>query len=155
MEAVRRFAADGGPWWDLQRLPGPHRGRAAAGRAAEERGLRFLASRPGSGRSTRSVLTARRARPGARVPINHFAGSYACDDETLATAAPSDRVVLRYKDNPNGSADDIAGISNEAGNVVGLMPHPERAPHAAAGLRGRVLVLLRSLLNVATARAAA
>ena len=45
--------------------------------------------------------------------------------------------MLRYADNPNGSVDAIAGIANEAGNVVGLMPHPERASSAAAGLRGR------------------
>ena len=46
--------------------------------------------------------------------------------------------MLRYVDNPNGSVDDIAGIANEAGNVVGLMPHPERACRRAAGLRRRL-----------------
>ena len=49
-------------------------------------------------------------------------------------------------DNPNGSVDDIAGIANEAGNVVGLMPHPERASHALLGSEDG-LVLLRSLLR--------
>ena len=63
----------------------------------------------------------------AALPINHFVGSYVCDDATLAELRAEDRVVLRYVDNPNGSVDDIAGICNEAGNVVGLMPHPERA----------------------------
>ena len=53
---------------------------------------------------------------------------------------------MRYVDNPNGSLDDIAGISNEAGNVVGLMPHPERASDALLGTADGV-VLLRSLLG--------
>jgi phosphoribosylformylglycinamidine synthase len=56
---------------------------------------------------------------------------------------------LRYVDNPNGSLDDIAGICNEAGNVVGLMPHPERASEAILGSDDGV-VLLRSLLDAAT-----
>jgi len=57
----------------------------------------------------------------------------------------NDQIVLRYTDNPNGSLDDIAGVSNEAGNVVGLMPHPERA---SAEILGSVdgLVLLESFL---------
>ena len=51
------------------------------------------------------------------------------------------RVVVRYADNPNGSVGDIAGISNEAGNVVGLMPHPERASHDLLGSEdGNVLL---------------
>jgi len=62
--------------------------------------------------------------------------------------------VLRYLDNPNGSVDDIAGIANEAGNVVGLMPHPERASHALLGSEDG-LVLLRSLLGAAVSRVAA
>ena len=70
-----------------------------------------------------------------RIPVNHFEGNYVCDD----------RIVVRYVDNPNGSLDDIAGISNEAGNVVGLMPHPERASHALLGSADGV-VLLQSLL---------
>ena len=61
------------------------------------------------------------------IPINHFSVSYTCDDETLRRLRDGNRIVLRYLDNPNGSIDDIAGIANEAGNVVGLMPHPERA----------------------------
>jgi phosphoribosylformylglycinamidine synthase len=56
-----------------------------------------------------------------------------------------DRIVLRYLDNPNGSVDDIAGICNDRRNVVGLMPHPERACHALLGSTdGRSL--LQSLL---------
>jgi phosphoribosylformylglycinamidine (FGAM) synthase-like amidotransferase family enzyme len=62
--------------------------------------------------------------------------------------------VLRYADNPNGSVDAIAGIANEGGNVVGLMPHPERASNALLGSEDG-LVLLRSLVGAASGRAAA
>ena len=88
------------------------------------------------------------------MPINHFSGSYVCDDETLRQLNDEGRVVLRYVDNPNGSRDDIAGIGNEAGNVVGLMPHPERAAHPLLGSEDGV-VLLRSLLSAAGAAATA
>lgn len=62
-----------------------------------------------------------------RLPINHFEGNYTCSPETLSELQGDDRVVLRYVDNPNGSTDDIAGVCSAARNVVGLMPHPERA----------------------------
>jgi phosphoribosylformylglycinamidine synthase len=105
--------------------------------------------------STGSVLTGL-AEVGDElvIPINHFSGSYVCDDETLRRLNDSGRVVLRYLDNPNGSVDDIAGIVNEGGNVVGLMPHPERASHALLGSEDGV-VLLRSLLEAAGSRLAA
>ena len=61
------------------------------------------------------------------LPINHFSGSYTCLPDTLAELRAEDRIILRYVDNPNGSIDDIAGICSPEGNVVGLMPHPERA----------------------------
>ena len=78
-----------------------------------------------------------------RIPINHFEGNYTCDAETLAVLRGEDRVVVRYVDNPNGSVDDIAGICNEGRNVVGLMPHPERACHPLLGSNDGA-VLLRS-----------
>ncbi len=80
------------------------------------------------------------------IPINHFSGSYVCDAETLMHLQNNDQIVLRYAVNPNGSLDDIAGVCNEAGNVVGLMPHPERA---CSSLLGSVdgLVLLRALVE--------
>jgi phosphoribosylformylglycinamidine synthase len=68
-----------------------------------------------------------------RIPINHFEGSYTCDPGTLAMLKADDRVVVRYVDNPNGSVADIAGVCNEGRNVVGLMPHPERACNALLG----------------------
>jgi phosphoribosylformylglycinamidine synthase subunit PurQ / glutaminase len=62
------------------------------------------------------------------IPIAHGEGSYFVDDETLASLKANNQIVFRYSvDNPNGSVDNIAGVCNEAGNVVGMMPHPERA----------------------------
>jgi phosphoribosylformylglycinamidine synthase subunit PurQ / glutaminase len=60
------------------------------------------------------------------IPVAHGEGNYFADAETLDRLEGEGRVVFRYKDNPNGSARDIAGIVNEGGNVIGLMPHPER-----------------------------
>jgi phosphoribosylformylglycinamidine synthase len=84
--------------------------------------------------STASVLTAT-AQVGQELvmPINHFSGNYTCDADTLRRLQDEGRIVLRYADNPNGSLDAIAGITNEAGNVVGLMPHPEHAVDELSG----------------------
>lgn len=60
-------------------------------------------------------------------PVAHHDGNYYADDETLNKLEKQGQVIFRYADNPNGSARDIAGICNEAGNVFGMMPHPERA----------------------------
>ena len=73
-----------------------------------------------------------------------------CDEATLDELRADDRIVVRYVDNPNGSLDDIAGICNEGRNVVGLMPHPERASDAMLGSADGV-VLLQSLLAAAGA----
>jgi len=81
-----------------------------------------------------------------RIPINHFEGNYTCDAETLAQLRDEDRVVFRYVDNPNGSVDDIAGICSADRNVVGLMPHPERASHPLLGSTDGV-GMIRSLLE--------
>ncbi|MEU5990568.1 phosphoribosylformylglycinamidine synthase subunit PurQ [Spirillospora sp. NPDC047418] len=68
------------------------------------------------------------------IPIKNRDGRYTADRETLIELADTGRIVARYVDlNPNGSLDDIAGICNEAGNVVGLMPHPEHAVESLTG----------------------
>lgn len=67
------------------------------------------------------------------VPIAHGEGNYYCDEETLKRLQANNQIVFRYATNPNGSLNDIAGISNERGNVVGMMPHPERAVHSLLG----------------------
>nr|WP_295975368.1 phosphoribosylformylglycinamidine synthase subunit PurQ [uncultured Bacillus sp.] len=61
------------------------------------------------------------------IPIAHGEGNYYCDEETLETLKKNNQIVFTYKSNPNGSLVDIAGIVNEKGNVLGMMPHPERA----------------------------
>lgn len=69
-----------------------------------------------------------------RMPVAHHEGRYYADQQTLEMLRKEDRVLFRYvDDNPNGSADDIAGILNVERNVLGMMPHPERA---AEGLLG-------------------
>jgi len=155
MEAVAEFARDGGPvvgicngfqvLCEAQLLPGVLQKNA---------GLRFLCDTVEvEVASTRSALTsAANVGDVLRLPINHFEGNYTCDPATLERLKAEDRIVARYVDNPNGSLDDIAGISNEAGNVVGLMPHPERAIEAILGSDDGV-VLLRSLLDTAASRA--
>ncbi len=85
--------------------------------------------------STASVWTAG-YREGQEivVPLKNGEGAYVADERTLAELEEAGRVVVRYLDgNPNGSYREIAGIRNEAGNVVGLMPHPEHAVEALTG----------------------
>jgi phosphoribosylformylglycinamidine synthase len=156
MDAVRAHAAEGGPvvgicngfqvLTEAGLLPGA---------LQKNRGLKFLCTTARIRvESTSSALTAE-ARVGdvLRIPINHFEGSYTCDADTLAALRADDRVVVRYVENPNGSVDDIAGVCNEQRNVVGLMPHPERACHALVGSTDGA-VLLRSLLVSAGAAVA-
>jgi len=74
------------------------------------------------------------------IPVAHHDGNYFADDETLHRLEGEGRVAFRYADNPNGSARDIAGVLNDAGNVLGMMPHPERMIEPAhGGSDGRAL----------------
>jgi phosphoribosylformylglycinamidine synthase I len=68
-----------------------------------------------------------------RVPVAHHDGNYFADAETLDRLEGDGRVAFRYAEDVNGSARRIAGVLNEAGNVLGMMPHPERAVEAAQG----------------------
>jgi len=61
------------------------------------------------------------------IPIAHADGRYYCDAKTLQSLKQNNQILFKYISNPNGSIDDIAGIINEKGNVLGMMPHPERA----------------------------
>ena len=149
MEAVRRFAHDGGP------VVGVCNGfqilteaRLLPGALYKNRGLRFLCQ-PATLRveSTSSVLTRNLVRGDElNVPINHFEGNYVCSEKTLGELRDRNQIVLTYRDNPNGATADIAGICNETGNVVGLMPHPERAVHPMLGSTDGAL-LLKGLLS--------
>jgi phosphoribosylformylglycinamidine synthase len=151
MQAVGDFAAAGGPvvgicngfqvLTEAGLLPGA---------LQKNSGLAFLCQ-PVELRveTSDSVLTgAAHVGDVLRIPINHFEGNYTCDPDTMRELVEEDRVVLRYVDNPNGSMGDIAGITNRQRNVVGLMPHPERASHPLLGSEDG-LPLLRSLLLAA------
>ena len=96
-----------------------------------------------------------------KIPIAHGDGSYTCDEATLAELKRAERIVFRYttpdgreapEANPNGSLANIAGISNEGRNVLGMMPHPERAAEAVMGSADG-LVVLRSLAESAVKHA--
>ncbi|MFT4414589.1 phosphoribosylformylglycinamidine synthase subunit PurQ [Fredinandcohnia humi] len=68
------------------------------------------------------------------IPIAHGEGNYYCDAETLTRLKENNQIAFSYHGtNPNGSIEDIAGITNEKGNVLGMMPHPERAVEALLG----------------------
>ena len=67
------------------------------------------------------------------IPIAHGEGNYYCDEETLEKLMTQNQILFTYEDNPNGSHKDIAGIINERGNVLGMMPHPERAVSSLLG----------------------
>lgn len=82
------------------------------------------------------------------IPIAHGDGRYIADDDTLDQLENEGRIVFRYRDNPNGSARNIAGIINERGNVMGMMPHPERASDPALGRLGGAGVF-QSLMEAA------
>jgi phosphoribosylformylglycinamidine synthase subunit PurQ / glutaminase len=156
MSAVTDFAAAGGPvvgicngfqvLTEAALLPGALQKNA---------GLKFLCQTVELRVETTATVLTGECEVGQRlrIPINHFEGNYVCDDATLARLRDNDQVVVRYTDNPNGSLDDIAGICNADRNVVGLMPHPERASDVMLGSADGV-VLLRSLLAAAGARVA-
>jgi phosphoribosylformylglycinamidine synthase len=87
------------------------------------------------------------------LPVAHGEGCYIADERVLDQLEDQDRVALRYIDNPNGSQRNIAGILNESRNVLGMMPHPERAADPLIGATDGLL-LLNSLVSAYTAEAA-
>jgi len=158
MKSVARFARDGGPVLGICNgfqilceaglLPGA---------LVRNAGLRFICRHVHiKVERTDTPFTA--AAPLGRVlriPIAHGEGNYVCSAETLALLERDRRVVFRYttpegvmlpEANPNGSTANIAGICNEARNVLGLMPHPERASEAALGSDDG-LVVFQSLVE--------
>jgi phosphoribosylformylglycinamidine synthase I len=155
MDAVAQYAADGGP---IVGICNGFQVLAEAGllpgALQKNAGLKFRCETVTCRVETsRSVLThGVPVGTELKLPINHFEGNYTCDAATLERLRAEDRVVLRYVTNPNGSVDDIAGVANVAGNVVGLMPHPERASESILGSDDGA-VLLRALLAAALVRA--
>jgi phosphoribosylformylglycinamidine synthase subunit PurQ / glutaminase len=157
MAAVSEFAAAGGPVVGIcngfQVLTEAH---LLPGALQKNIGLTFLCQMTelevGNDRS--AVTAGLAAGQRLRVPINHFEGNYTASPQVLDELEDQGRVVLRYVGNPNGSARDIAGICSEDGNVVGLMPHPERATSDLLGSTDGLL-LLGALLSFAGLRATA
>jgi len=149
MEAVSKAAAEGMPvvgvcngfqvLTEAGLLPGALQKNAGLSFLCQEVTLRVESNRSSLTRGVEVGTT-------LRIPINHFEGNYTVEPDTLAEIRDNDQIVLRYVENPNGSVESIAGVSNLAGNVVGLMPHPERASDALLGSEDG-LVLLRALLS--------
>ncbi|SDC10086.1 phosphoribosylformylglycinamidine synthase subunit I [Pelagirhabdus alkalitolerans] len=82
-----------------------------------------------------------------QIPIAHGEGNYYCDDETLQQLKRNNQIVFTYQNNPNGSVSDIAGIINEQGNVLGMMPHPERATESILGSEDGLKLFKSMLVN--------
>jgi phosphoribosylformylglycinamidine synthase subunit PurQ / glutaminase len=153
MEAVSGFAASGGPVVGIcngfQVLTEAH---LLPGALQKNAGSKFHCGMVDLRVETTDSPLTNDAAVGdlLRIPINHFEGNYTCSPETLAELRAEDRVVVRYVENPNGSVDDIAGICSTGRNVVGLMPHPERACNELLGSTDGI-VMMRSLLIAAGA----
>jgi phosphoribosylformylglycinamidine synthase len=151
MDAVRAFAGDGGPVLGICNgfqilceaglLPGVLR---------PNRQLEFLcADVVVTVESTATPFTAGcRAGQELVIPVKHGEGCWVADDDLLAQVLERGQLVLRYADDVNGSRDRVAGVANEDGNVLGLMPHPEHAIDPLLGPTGG-----RPLLEGLVARA--
>ena len=151
MRAVKRFAADGGLVLGVCNgfqilveaglLPGA---------LMRNRGLKFICREVRLRTETLDSPFTDAAEPGQilRLPIAHGEGCYVADERTLDELEAEDRVAFRYLDNPNGSMRDIAGILNAGRNVLGLMPHPERATEPLMGSSDG-LVIFQSMVMAA------
>jgi phosphoribosylformylglycinamidine synthase len=136
MSAVTRYAEDGGLLLGICNgfqvlceaglLPGAMRKNA---------GLKFLCKWTELEVVTTETPFTTRGTVGQKlkIPINHFEGNWYCDDATYQAMESDGQIVFRYVDNPNGSLRSVAGICNESRNVLGLMPHPERACESLLG----------------------
>ncbi len=149
MMAVTEFAGEGGPVLGIcngfQVLT---EAGLLPGALHKNSGLRFLCRNVELEVVSTANIVGSRLAPGQilNIPINHFEGSYVCTHETLRNITESGQIVLRYVDNPNGSVASIAAVANKTGNVVGMMPHPERASDALLGSTDG-LAVLGSLLD--------
>jgi phosphoribosylformylglycinamidine synthase len=151
MTAVRRFARDGGLVLGVCNgfqilveaglLPGA---------LIRNRGLKFICRELRLRAGTRHSPFTSAAVDGQvlRMPIAHGEGCYFADERTLDELEAEDRVAFRYIDNANGSLRDIAGILSRERNVMGMMPHPERASEPLMGSSDG-LVVFRSMLEAA------
>ena len=153
--AVKRFAAEGGPvigvcngfqiLTEAGLLPGA---------LLRNKDLRFICKPVELRIETTDSPFTNSASKGQIVhfPIAHGEGSYFAKDRILDELEAEDRVVFRYLQNPNGSARDIAGILNRERNVLGMMPHPERASDPLMGSTDG-LVVFNSMVNALVGKA--
>ena len=156
MDAVRRFADDGGPVLGICNgfqilceaglLPGVLR---------PNRQLEFLCADVRLIVESSATPFTAAVEPGDElvIPVKHGEGCWVADDELFAQVADR-QVVLRYADDVNGARDRVAGVANEEGNVLGLMPHPEHAVDPDVGATGGQ-PMFASLLSSALARVSA
>jgi phosphoribosylformylglycinamidine synthase subunit PurQ / glutaminase len=154
MDAVRRFAADGGPVLGICNgfqilceaglLPGVLR---------PNRSLEFICrdTRVRVERADTKLTSRCTVGQTLTIPVKHGEGSWYADDELYAELLALDQIVLRYEDNPNGSMHDVAGVCNREGNVLGLMPHPEHAVDPLLGPADGAFVIA-SLVDAARER---
>ena len=144
MRAVARFAKDGGPvlgicngfqiLTEAELLPGA---------LVRNAGLKFVCRSVALEVATTDSLFTNQASKGQtiRLPIAHGEGCYLADDKTLDELEAEDRVALRYREDCNGSMRNIAGILNRERNVMGMMPHPERAADPLVGSTDGLMIL--------------
>ena len=154
MDAIRRFAADGGPVLGICNgfqilceaglLPGVLRAN---------RQVEFVCADVAvTVESTATPFTRSCSRGDCLViPIKHGEGNWVADDALYADVSARGQVVLRYVEDVNGSRDRVAGVANVDGNVLGLMPHPEHAVDPVLGPTGGA-VLLAGLIDAARER---
>jgi phosphoribosylformylglycinamidine synthase subunit PurQ / glutaminase len=155
MAAVGRFAENGGlvlgicngfqVLCEAGLLPGALRPNASLSLVCRD--VRLRVERAGAPFTSRAEAGQR-----LTVPVKHGEGCYFADEELLAELENNGQVVLRYEENPNGSVAAIAGVTNEAGNVFGLMPHPEHAVDPLLGSADGALIL-GSLVDAVRERA--
>ena len=156
--AIARFAKVMAPLEDFARSDGPVLGicngfqvlteaHLLPGALLRNAGMRFVCRRVRVRVEATETPWTSSCEPGEELtlPVAHNEGNYFADPVTLEQIEAEDRVVLRYLENPNGSANDIAGVCNEGRNVVGIMPHPERVSDPALGSEEGMRIL-RSIL---------
>ena len=149
MEAVARFAADGGPVLGIcNGFQVLCEARLLPGALLPNEGLGFICRQVGLVAESFGGPFGSELRGGERlsIPVKHMSGRYFAPDDELDRMEAAGRIAFRYApgENPNGSVRDIAGVTNEGGNVLGLMPHPEHAVDPLTGSEDG-LVLFRAL----------
>ena len=158
MESIREFALDGGPVLGIcNGFQVLCEARLLPGALLPNTGLRFICRQVELDVVNGSMPFTRECRPGERlsIPVKHTTGRYYAPEPVLDELEALGQVTFRYApgENPNGSARDIAGVSNKAGNVVGLMPHPEHAVDPLTGSEDGI-ALFRSVVGATAALAA-